>query len=259
MNREHKLPLFRSCFAGIVRRGSCWLMLVGGAVFIWLGPLLTPWEENAPILQPARAQAAWLYAWLMLLTWLPFQGAALGRRLSGDGQLEFFRARGKSAASLWMQAGGSVLVWALLVVLLACFICLWPCLPGNPAEAWLWAALVAQFTVLYLLLAVPLVLLAVAIATRASEVTAFIVPAGILFLGLVIAPLIEPLMAANDLAWVRSAWLLVPHAHLADLTPRLVFKMGPLRGGDFLASSACLALQGGALILLGRCVLHTRS
>ena len=75
------LPLLRMSLAGLMSRSSCWLLLGGALVFAWLAPLVTPWQENPQILQPARAQAAWVFAWLALFTWLPFQAAALGRRL----------------------------------------------------------------------------------------------------------------------------------------------------------------------------------
>ena len=51
-------PLFRLSLAGLMGRGSCWLLLPGALLFVWIAPLLTPWEENPQILQPARAQAA---------------------------------------------------------------------------------------------------------------------------------------------------------------------------------------------------------
>ncbi len=259
MSPERRLSLFRVCLTGQLVRGSCWLLLAGLFVFAWVMPLLTPWDENPQILQPARAQAAWLYAWLAAFTWLPFQAATLGNRLRDEGLLEFQQARGVSTLFLWFQASLSPILWQLAVALGASLVCLVFCLPKNPMEARLWFDLVAQYAVLYTLATAPLIFLGVALGTRAGEVIAFCVPVFLLFLGLLAASWLEPLLAGGSSLLHRWAWLALPHYHLADLTPRLVFKMGSLASGDFIGSSLCLGLQGLALSLLGLCVFRTRS
>ena len=98
MTSDRTWPLFRLGTSGLLVRGSCWLLLLLGVLFVWLAPLLTPWEEKPVILQPARAQAAWSFAWLALFTWLPFQAAALGNRVRKQGLLEHLR-------TLRMQGG----------------------------------------------------------------------------------------------------------------------------------------------------------
>lgn len=255
----HRWPLFRLSLADLMGRGSCWLLLGGAVVFAWLAPLLTPWEENPQIFQPARAQAAWFYAWLALFTWLPFQAAALGHRLRSQGMLEHLRAAGKSAVSLWLQLSAAVLVWMFAVMAIAAAVCLGYCMPAKPGEAELWVQLVGQYAALYAICAVPLLLLGVALGTRTAEVIAFLVPVGLLFVGLFGAAWLAPLLGGADSDAVKSIWLALPHYHLADLTPRLVFKMGPLPTSNFIASTGSIALQGGALALLGLCVFRTRS
>lgn len=256
---EHSLSLFRVCTAGLAMRGSCWLVVAGALVFVWVAPMLTPWQENPQILQPARAQAAWLYAWLALFAWLPFQAAALGQRLQSTGVLEFQRARGFRPWSLWLQIGGSIAVWMLVVALIAAIVCVSVCLPKNPDEARLWLGLVLQYAALYAMVGGPLLLLGVAIGTRAGEVIAFLVPAFLLFVGLFGASWVEPMLAGSSSLIHRTIWLILPHYHLADLTPRLVFKMGPLAPGDFMGSLTCLALQGTTICLSGLCIFRTRS
>jgi hypothetical protein len=256
---ENPWPLFRICMTGLAVRGSCWLLLAGIFAFTWAGPLLTPWQENPQILQPARAQAAWIYAWLVLATWLPFQAAALGRRLRVEGLLEFQRARGASPLALCLQVSSSILVWMFAVVIGACLVCLLVCMPKHPDEARLWFGLVMQYAVLYTLVGVPLVLLGVALGTCAGEVIAFLVPTFLLFTGLVAASWMEPVLTGSSSVLHRFAWLALPHYHLADLTPRLVFKMGPLMQGDFLGCITCLGLQGLAITLTSLCIFRTRS
>lgn len=235
------------------------MVLLGLFVFVWGAPLLTPWDEKPQILQPARAQAAWIYVWMVLFTWIPFQAAALGRRLRAEGLLEFLRARGEGAFSVYLQMGAAVAVWLVALVLLACGVNVMWCSPKDPMEAQLWLGLVAQYGALFLVVGIPLCLLGVALGTKAGEVVAFLAPVSLLFCGLIAASWLVPLLAGSDLTLFRSAWVLLPHYHLADLTPRLIFKMGPLGWAQFRDTLVCLTLQGVSLTLLGRCLLRTRS
>jgi hypothetical protein len=104
-----------------------------------------------------------------------------------------------------------------------------------------------------------LLLLSVALGTRTSEVIAFLVPVGLLFIGLSGAAWLAPLLGGSSIDALRSLWVALPHYHLADLTPRLVFKMGALPTNVFLSSLGCLALQGTALGIFARWVFRTRS
>lgn len=259
MKSERVWPLFRISLAGMFSRGSCWLMLAGGIVFAWLGPLVTPWEENPVILQPARTQAAWIYAWLVLFTWLPFQAAALGHRLRDEGMLEHLRAGGQSVWSLFIQLSSAVMVWMVATGLLALIVTAVFCRPLQPAEAALWVNLSLQYFALYCLSAAPLILLGIALGTCVSEVVAFLIPSGLLFAGLFGGAFLGPILADSQSPLFKALWVVLPHYHLADLTPRLVFKMGPLLSTDFLQSAACLGLQGAALAILGLCIFRTRS
>ena len=252
------LPLFFSSAAVFSRRGSCWLILVFGVISSWLSPLLTSWEEYPVIFQPARAQAVWLYAWLMLFTWVPFQSAVYGRRVCITGLFEFFYAHGIRVNSLWLQLGASVMIWVGLIILLATLVCLGPCMPNQADDAIAWTQLVLQYAVLYGIVAVPVVLLSLALATRLGEVIGYLASVVWLSMGLFAAPFIEPILTEGNSPWGHGLWLLFPHAHLADLTPRLVFKMGPLPSADFLSSIACLGLQGVGIILLGKCLFRVR-
>lgn len=259
MNSLRSWPLLRLSLAGLMGRGSCWLLLLGALVFVWIAPLLTPWEENPQILQPARAQAAWIYAWIALFTWLPFQAAVLGSRLRREGMLEHLQAGGVGKASQCLQLTFAMLIWMLAVVAIAAVICLTLTSPKRPEEAAMWRTLVLQYSVLYSLCGAPLLLLAVAIGTRTAEIIAFIAPVGLLLIGLFGAAWLAPILGGSGSDVLKSLWLALPHYHLADLTPRLVFKMGPLPSADFTGATVTLALQGGALSILGLCLFRTRS
>jgi hypothetical protein len=102
-------------------------------------------------------------------------------------------------------------------------------------------------------------MLAVALGTRTAEVIAFLVPTGLLFVGLFGAAWLAPLLGGADSSVLQSFWLALPHYHLADLTPRLVFKMGPLAVSDCVGVAGTLGLQGAAISIFGLCLFRTRS
>lgn len=259
MKNVRSWSLFRLAQAGIMSRSTCWLLILGAGLFAWLAPLLTPWEENPQIFQPARAQAAWVYAWLALFTWLPLQAAALGARMRRDGMLEHMHAGGMAPWKQCLQLGAALWTWALAVLVVAVVVCLVFTRPARSEEAMLWSLLVGQYAVLYLLCSAPLLVLGVALGTRTAEVIAFLVPTGLLLAGMFGAVWLAPLLGGSSLAVLKSAWLAIPHYHLADLTPRLVFKMGPLPTTEFLQSGGVLLLQGTALSLVALCLHRTRS
>ncbi len=252
-------PLFRLSLAGLMGRGSCWLLLPGALLFVWIAPLLTPWEENPQILQPARAQAAWIYAWVALFTWLPFQASALGHRLRRDGMLEHLHAGGMGKVHQCLQLSSALWIWMLAIVATAALVCVTLTLPKRPEEAQQWVTLVLQYSLVFSLCAAPLLLLAVALGTRTAEVIAFLLPTGLLFCGLFGAAWLAPILGGAESSLLKSLWVALPHYHLADLTPRLVFKMGPLPTADFIGVTLTLALQGAAISLFGLCLFRTRS
>jgi hypothetical protein len=259
MTSDRTWPLFRLSTTGILVRGSCWILLLLGILFAWLAPLVTPWEEKPLILQPARAQAAWMFAWLALFTWLPFQAAALGHRIRKQGILEHLQAAGQNRLNLCLQLNASIFVWLVAVALLAMIVCLGFCMPRIEADANSWMVLVLQYTALYILAAVPLIVLGVTLGTRTHEIIAFMVPVSLLFLGLFGGIWLAPFFAQSDSVIGKLLWVTMPHYHLADLTPRLVFKMGPLPTVDFLRTAGVLALEGAAFTFLGLCAFRTRS
>lgn len=252
-------PLFRLSLAGLMGRGSCWLLLLGAGLFIWIAPLLTPWEENPQILQPARAQAAWVYLWIALFTWLPFQASALGHRMRREGMLEHLHAGCTGRVSQCLQLSAAIWVWALALVTISVVFCLTCTLPKRPEEAQMWVTLVFQYAFVFVLCAAPLTVLAAALGTRTAEVIAFLVPTGLLFVGLFGAAWLAPLLGGADSSLLQSFWLALPHYHLADLTPRLVFKMGPLPFAGFMGVVGTLGLQGAAISIFGLCLFRTRS
>jgi hypothetical protein len=145
------------------------------------------------------------------------------------------------------------------VGLLAVVVTLGFCLPSNAPEAALWTQLTLQYFILYCLSGLPLLLLAVAMGSRTVEVLAFLAPVGLLFTGIFGGRWLAPVLADSESPIFKMLWLVLPHYHLADLTPRLVFKMGPLPASVFFQTSVCLGLGGLALSAFGICIFRTRS
>jgi len=173
--------------------------------------------------------------------------------------LEHLRAGGQSAMGLCLQITGAVTVWMLAIGLLASVVAVGFCLPSHSPEAALWIQVVLQYLTLYCLTGAPLLLLGVALGTRSSEVLAFLVPVGLLFCGIFGGRWLAPILADSESPLFKLLWLVLPHYHLADLTPRLVFKMGPLPAAAFVQTVACLGLGGLALSIFGLCIFRTRS
>jgi hypothetical protein len=123
----------------------------------------------------------------------------------------------------------------------------------------MWVKLVLQYSFLFLLCGTPLTMLSVALGTRTAEVVAFLATTGLLFLGLFGSIWLAPVLGGSESGILKSVWLALPHYHLADLTPRLVFKMGPLPIADFIDIILTLGLQGLALMLIGTWLFRTRS
>ncbi len=256
MRGLHRTPLFRYCQAGLWQRGVCLLFVLLLPVFAWILPLLTPWEEQPVVLQPARAQAVWFYLWAGLFTILPFQAATLGKRLRSEGVLEHLHAGGCKPWQSCLQMMSAVTFWLLLAVGVGALFCITVCAPGNPVEVGLWRVLVMQYACLFLTAAVPLVMLAGALGTRVSETVACLLPGALLVLGLFGLNWLQPLLHSELL---KLIWVALPHYDLADLTHRLVFKLGPLPVGTFCACWAALLSQGAALVVASLCLFRTHS
>jgi len=260
MNGLSRGILFRYAWRGLWQRRACLLYVLFLPVFAWVLPWLTPWEENPPVLQPARAQAVCLYLWGGLLAFFPFQAAVLGRRLHTEGLLEHWRAGGRSPVRLALELAAAVWVWVVVAVGVGMLICGLFCAPAHAVEAALWRVLVVQQGVLFLVVSGPLVLLAGSIGAAVSDLAGTVVAAGLLALGLFgldwLQPLLAPGPGGGPVSWI---WAALPHYQLADLTPRLIFKLGPLPGSVFMGVAAALGMQGGALILVSLCLFRAKS
>lgn len=218
-------------------------------------PWLTPWEEKPSLVEPARAQTAWIIAWLFALSWGISQAASFGDQWSSKGVLEYLSCLGKSRLGRLLQLWGSLLAACSACVALAVLISVTTALPHARAEAGMWVATNLQYAWLFMLVMGPLLLLATALGTRLSATAAYCLVAGMAFYGLVAIGYLDLFVAKGGNPLIQFVYLISPHYHLADLSERLVFKMGALEFVPFLQITTYL-LGIGCLVAGAGCLLY---
>lgn len=218
-------------------------------------PLMTPWEEKPQLIEPARAQTAWGMLWLLALGWLFFQAASFGDRWSSRGVLEYVKTLGSSRLSQLGQIWMSCLTPFVGFVAVVVAICLLFAMPGDPVEAKLWVATNLQYAWLFMLVVAPLSLLAIALGTRINATAAYVVTGALAAYGLFGIGYLDFFLSQTGQPFFDFLYLVSPHYHLADLTNRLVFKLGALDSASFLHSTLYLAGVGLVLAAIS-CILY---
>lgn len=229
------MDLFKLTFFTLVAR-KMWVVVLLAAVAIpMVFPLFVPHETNTKLLEPARAQTAWSVVWIIGILWTLSQAARFGDGNSRTGVGAYFRTQGCGAMKQIFGMWSAIMLFLLPVVAIAVIICLLFAMPKDAEEASMWVATNLQFAVLFLLTIGPLALLGVGLGSRFGSLIGYVVPTtlcvyglyGVGYLGMTIKlPGHNPV-----LEWVYA---LSPQYHLADLTPRLIFKMGNLPSAEFL-------------------------
>lgn len=227
------MPLFKLTLKTIIARNTYLVFLLALVLLPLVLPYLTPWEEKPSLFAPARAQTAWGLLWIVSLLWLFYQAALIGHDGASQGVLEYFKTLGMKR---WSQMGQ---LWA--TSLLFCGICLALVLgvslllarPDSPEETGMWIMTNLQYALLYLLALAPLFLLATALGTRINGTAAYVLTAGIAVYGLYGIGYLDFFLSQSGNPVMDALYVISPHYHLADLSNRLVFQMGPLEGSAF--------------------------
>ncbi len=210
-------------------------------------PQLTPWEEKPSLLQPARAQTAWSLLWVCGFVWLLLQGASLGNQHSNNGILQYFKTTGMGRLQQLLQISLGCLTGFGVLAVIAVSISLFGAMPSDSYEAHHWVVLNFQYLFLFGIVTIPLLLLSVSLGTRLNPIVAYIIPFGIGAYGLAGLGYIKFVLADSRNPLIDVIYAVSPHYHLADLTQRLVFKMGALTTDAFMNISVYLG--GIALVL----------
>ena len=208
------------------------LLLPLFAVFL---PELAPVALKPSLIEPARAQASWVLLWLVTVIWIFVEASSTGHRWRRGGIFELLLPASSARfpkATLVLQLNAGLLCPSILLLTETILVSLFLCAPSDPAEARLWSVTNFQYGSLYLMITAPLCLLAFCLGTRLNPVVSWLTVAALLIYGMVIQERFAPFLSGGGMA-STSGRLFLPHYHLADLTDRLVFKLGPLPAGVF--------------------------
>ena len=247
------MDLFKLTFTTIMTRKLWVAMLLLAVLLPIVLPYFTPWEATKKLLEPARAQAAWSCCWLIGILWSLSQAARFGDSNSRTGMGAYLISQGvgplRQIFNIWL----AVMLFIIPLAICAVVICLTMAMPGDSEEASMWVATNFQFAALFLLTIAPLALLAIGLGSRFGALIAYIVPGGLCFYGLYGVSYLGMTIKMQDNPLLEWIYVLSPQYHLADLTPRLIFKMGHLPALDFGIYTAYFALIGlvfGAISIL---------
>lgn len=243
------MELYKLTLVSIINRKTFAIFAILLLALPFVLPLMTPWESKPTLLEPARAQMAWILLWTTAIGWLLFQGATIGDRWSSHGILEYFKTLGVSRrqqlAQMWLSCftvfGGMVLITFLISTFTA--------MPGDPVEARHWLITNLQYLLLFVLVIAPLLILSISLGTRFNGAAAYAITIGLALYGMFGIGYLEVFLADNRNLFLNLVYLLSPHYHLSDLTSRLVFKLGAVPLAELGRISGYLS--GVALITVG--------
>ena len=242
------MSLFKLTLTTIITRKTFLIFAVLFAIFPLMLPMITPWEEKPQLIEPARAQTAWSMLWLLALGWLLYQAASFGDRWASRGVLEYLKTMGSGRLSQLGQIWLSCLTPFLGFVAAVVGICLVFAMPANSEEAKMWVTTNFQYAFLFLLVVGPLSLVAIALGTRINATAAYVITGALALYGLFGIGYLDFFLSQSGQPVLDFVYIISPHYHLADLTNRLVFKLGALDSGTFLKSATYLAGVGLVLV-----------
>lgn len=228
------MPLFRLTFKTIIARNTYLVFLLVLVLLPLILPYLTPWEEKPGVYKPARAQTAWGILWIVSLVWIFYQSALMGHDGASQGVLEYFKTLGMKRRSQMCQLWANSLLLCGVCLALVLGISLLMAMPDEPEAKGMWVMTNLQYAVLYLMVVAPLFLLATALGTRINATAAYVITAGIAVYGLWGIGYLDFFLSQSGNPVMDALYVVSPHYHLADLTTRLVFQMGPLESSVFL-------------------------
>lgn len=243
------MELYRLTLISILNRKTFVIFAVLLLALPFVLPYMTPWESKPSLLEPARAQAAWVMLWISAFAWLFFQGAMIGDKWSSFGILEYFKTLG---VPRWRQMGQ---IWLSCLTVFASFgiitfvISTFTAMPSDAAEARHWLLTNLQYLLLFAIVICPLSLLAIALGTRLNGAAAYAITVGFALYGMFGIGWLETFLVDNANPILNGIYILSPHYHIADLTSRLVFKLGAVSWSDLLSMG--LYLTGLGLVISG--------
>lgn len=228
------MQLYRLTLATMLQRKVWIIALLCALVLPIILPYLTPYESNPSLIEPARAQAAWICLWVVTIAWVFFQAARFGDDTARSGLGAYFLSAGVSRVSQMMQIWLACLTFLLPLVAITLGLCLIGAMPSGVSQAGMWVATNMQYAALFLLVTMPLVMLAAAIGSRFGSTIGYLVPLCLSVYGMYGVGYLAMMTTVQNNVLLDWLYVVSPHYHLADLTPRLVFRHGSMLGSEFL-------------------------
>jgi len=227
------MKLFQLTFKTLLVR-KVWvvaLFCVGALPFLL--PILVPSEFALGLVEPARAQSAWVLLWIVTAFWLFGQAARQGEQNVRNGVGTYFHSMGQGSIhqlfQLWL-AHAAVLVPLVLTAILVC--CL-GAVPQGSDSAGSWVITNIQYGILFLCVTLPLLMLALALGSRFGTLIGYLITVGLTIYGLYGVGYLEVATKVEENGLIRFLYAISPQYHLADLTEQLVFQLGSLQWGLF--------------------------
>ena len=238
------MNLFKITLQTLFARKAWVVALFSIGALPFLLPVLVPSHFALGLIDPARAQAAWVLLWLVTTFWLFGQAARQGAQNVQSGLGTYFHSMGQGSVrqllEVWL-AHAAVLVPLVLVAILVC------CLGAAPeVNVNVWIVTNLQYGLLFLVVVLPLLMLAIALGSRFGTLVGYLFTVGITFYGLYGVGYLEVATKVETNELIRFLYAFSPQYHLADLTERLVFQMGSLNKPLFLN---ILAYLGGLSLI----------
>lgn len=229
------MQLYRLTLATILQRKVWIIAFLCVLLLPIILPYLTPHESNPSLIEPARAQAAWICLWVVTIVWVFFQAARFGDDTARSGLGAYFLSAGVSRVSQMMQIWLASLTLLLPLVAITLAVCLIGAAPSDAAQAKMWIATNMQYAALFLLVVTPLMMVATAIGSRFGSTIGYLIPLCLSLYGIYGVGYLAMMTEVQNNALLDWLYVVSPHYHLADLTPRLVFKHGSMVGSEFLS------------------------
>lgn len=228
------MQLYRLTLATILQRKVWIVALLCVLVLPLILPYLTSYESNPSLLEPARAQAAWMCLWVVAIAWVFFQAARFGDDTVRSGLGAYFLSSGISRVGQMVQIWLACMTFLLPLVAITVAVCLLGAMPGDSSQAQMWVATNLQYAALFLLVITPLALVAISVGSRFGATIGYLLPLSLSLYGMYGVGYVSMMASVQDNVFLDWLYVISPHYHLADLTPRLVFKHGSMLTSEFL-------------------------
>ena len=222
------MRLFRLTLATIFQRKVWAICAFAVVVLPFILPLLSSATEKPMLVQPARIQATWAALWICTLVWGLFTAAKQGEANTQSGLGEYFLTTGITPTRQWLAIWLAIACFIIPLTLAAAAVSQFGATPSDPSERSMWWVMNLQYASLFLLVTLPLIALAVALASRFGSIAGFAIPLGLALYGLYGVGYLDNMLKIEENPILQSVWLFSPQYRFADLTQRLYFKSGSL-------------------------------